>query len=444
MLLDYYNLQEQPFGVTPDPRYLYLSASHREALASLTCGIRGGRGFMSLIAKPGMGKTTTLFQLLSQLKVSAKTAFLFQTLCGPEELLRALLHDLGVVRVGTGMARMQEQLNRLLVTEAREGRKVVVVIDEAQNLDNSVLELLRMLSNFETASDKMMQIVLAGQPQLREKLASPQLLQLRQRMSVLARLDPFDVGETRSYIEHRLCVASYNARVPLFTSQAEALIATHSGGIPRNINNICFNALSLGWVAKQRTISKEVITEVLRDLELLTETAAEFQRKPAARAFAWSAIRSSPVVRQGFAWRKRLAVFSMLLLPLVLLSGRSRNLKVGPPIPTSTIGMTPQPPAAPAASAESREAPKHPSPSSRKIQSHAEVPLPDDVSTLWQLVKKNHSDAEVKLANLYLEGTVVARNCTQAQILLQDASRKGNTRATDLLTSPQAQCHPSQ
>ncbi len=195
MVLDYYNLREEPFGVTPDPRYLYYSPVHREALATLACGIRSRRGAMSLIAKPGMGKTTILFQLLSQLEGLARTVFLFQTLCSPKELLRSLLRDLGVSDDHGDVVRMQEQLNGVLAAEARQGRTVVVVIDEAQSLEDSALELVRMLSNFETSSYKMMQIILAGQPQLREKLASPQLLQLRQRMSVLARLQPLSVEE---------------------------------------------------------------------------------------------------------------------------------------------------------------------------------------------------------------------------------------------------------
>ncbi|MGC2516600.1 MAG: AAA family ATPase, partial [Terriglobales bacterium] len=220
--MDYYNLKEQPFGVTPDPRYLYPSPTHCEALASLSYAIRSGRGFMSLIAKPGMGKTSILFQLLSQLEGSARTVFLFRTLCSPKELLRSLLRDLGVLEDGGNAIRMQEQLNDVLLAEARQGRRVVVVIDEAQNLKDSALELVRMLSNFETTNDKLMQIILAGQPQLREKLASPHLLQLRQRMSIFARLHPFSVEETHLYVRHRLRVAGYDFKIPLFTPQAGA------------------------------------------------------------------------------------------------------------------------------------------------------------------------------------------------------------------------------
>lgn len=268
MILDYYSLDEQPFGVTPDPRYLYLSPTHREALASLLYGITAGRGFVGLIAKPGMGKTTLLFQILKTLQGSARTVFLFQTLCSPHDFLRSLLADLGVEDQGGDLVQMHSKLNEVLVRESKSGKRLVVVIDEAQNLTDSVLEVIRMLSNFETPREKLMQIVLAGQPQLASRLASPTLMQLRQRISIFGRLTPLTAEETALYIDHRLGVAGYVSETPVFTSRAIALIASRSDGIPRNINNICFNALSLGCVQKQRTIDKDVIEEVLRDLDL--------------------------------------------------------------------------------------------------------------------------------------------------------------------------------
>lgn len=322
MVLDYYNLKEEPFGVTPDPRYLYYSPVHREALATLACGIRSRRGAMSLIAKPGMGKTTILFQLLSQLEGLARTVFLFQTLCSSKDLLRSLLLDLGVVDDHGDVVRMQEQLNDVLAAEARQGRTVVVVIDEAQNLDDSALELVRMLSNFETSSHKLMQIILAGQPQLREKLASPQLLQLRQRMSVFARLQPFSAEETQLYMRHRLRVAGYDFKTPLFTGKAVALIARYSEGIPRNINNICFNALALGCVLKQKTIREEVVRETLSDLEFEPGGANEVSPEPAGRkAFAVGTAQPIKGFRKAVWWRRRLAVCVLLVLQFLCFSG---------------------------------------------------------------------------------------------------------------------------
>ena len=268
MFLDFYKLREEPFGVTPDPRYLYLSSTHREALASLVYGVDVGRGFMTLIARPGMGKTTLLFQLLQHFERSARTVFLFQTQSTPRDFLRSLLTDLGVDSDDGDVVRMHSKLNEVLLHESRSGKRFVAVIDEAQNLEDSVLEVVRMLSNFETSRDKLIQIILAGQPQLADKLRSPNMVQLRQRISILGHLDPLDAAETNLYIDHRLRIAGHDFASPLFTRQARAMIALGSEGIPRNINNICFNALSLGCALKHRTIDRDVILEVLQDLDV--------------------------------------------------------------------------------------------------------------------------------------------------------------------------------
>jgi general secretion pathway protein A len=227
-LLEYFNFSVEPFGVTPDPAFLFLSPTHREALASMLHGVRSGRGFTSLIAQPGMGKTTLLFALLRNLEGTARVAFLFQTLCGPREFLRALLDDLGVEDEGTDITKMHSKLNQFLLRESLQGRQLVVIIDEAQNLDAQVLEVVRMLSNFETANRKLMHVVLAGQPELAEKLASEKLAQLRQRISIVARLSPLNSWQTREYIEHRLRIAGFASGEPLFTKEACAKIADHS------------------------------------------------------------------------------------------------------------------------------------------------------------------------------------------------------------------------
>jgi general secretion pathway protein A len=286
MLLAHYGFRESPFGVTPDPRYLYASETHREALASLLYGIDSGLGFMALTATPGMGKTTLLFEVLNTIRHKAVIVFLFQPVSNPVELLRALLTEVGISSPQGGLIDLQAQLNELLIKYSEENKRFVVAIDEAQNLNDGVLEQVRMLSNFETSRYKLMQIILAGQPQLADRLASPELLQLRQRISIVARLEPLSEQETAAYIRHRLTVAGYGEDTPLFTSSAIAMIARHSEGIPRNINNLCFNALSLGCALRQTAIGPEVVREVIADLDLKPLTAGTAKDKDTRRGLA--------------------------------------------------------------------------------------------------------------------------------------------------------------
>src|SRR5213593_3745473 len=232
MYLDFYKLRDQPFGVTPDPRYLYFSPGHREALASMFYGIETGRGFLSLVAEPGMGKTTLLFQLLQRWKGYVHSAFLFQTQCDSRELIRYLLDDLGIENKGEDIVRMHSELNEFLFRETKAGRRVVVFIDEAQNLSDTVLETVRLLSDFEAPDRKLLQIVLAGQPELEQRLMRPGLTQLGQRIAVRARLDSLPPAEVVRYLNHRLHVAGYPG-TQLFTPEASAAIAEYSRGVPR-------------------------------------------------------------------------------------------------------------------------------------------------------------------------------------------------------------------
>jgi general secretion pathway protein A len=264
MFLDFWKLREQPFGVTPDPRYLYFSPGHREALATLFYGIETGRGFLSLVAQPGMGKTTLLFQLLKRWKGYVHSAFLFQTQCDSRELIRYLLEDLGLKSDDGDIVRMHSELNDFLFRETKAGRRVVVFIDEAQNLSDAVLETVRLLSNFEAPDKKLLQIVLAGQPELAQRLASPKLAQLRQRIAVQARLDPLPPAEVIRYVNHRLLVAGYHGP-ELFTPEALEVIAGLSHGIPRLINVLCFNALSLGFAMRHKEIDSEIVQEAAKD-----------------------------------------------------------------------------------------------------------------------------------------------------------------------------------
>ncbi len=213
-----------------------------------------------------MGKTTLLFHLLNKLRRNTRTAFIFQTQCSSREFLRLLLADLGCDRGDQDFVRMHEEFNRRLLQEARSGNRLIVMIDEGQNLDASVLETVRLLSDFETPQAKLMQIVLVGQPELAAKLASSDLVQLRQRISIMAGLEPLSHDEVVNYIEHRLGVAGYTGGT-MFTSQALAALSDLSQGVPRNINNYCFNALSVAFALKRKTIDLAILSEVASDLD---------------------------------------------------------------------------------------------------------------------------------------------------------------------------------
>jgi general secretion pathway protein A len=316
MLLDYYQLAEQPFGVTPDSRFLYLGPKHREALASLVYGTESNRGFLALIAKPGMGKTSLLYHYLSYLRDKARTAFVFRTDCDSREFIRHLLLDLGIDVAGMDLPGMHDALNRLLTEEMRAGRRFVLVIDEAQNLDEKVLESIRLLSNFETPWTKLMQIVLAGQPQLADRLASPSMAQLRQRVSMVIRIEPFTPEEVNAYIDHRLWIAG--CEKPAFlTVGARKLIADHSEGIPRNINNLCFNAMSLACALQRKTIDRDIVRDVIADLDL--EPLREknlVAPKPERKSVRVPPMLLTAAKKQSASggWIPKLAIISALLL----------------------------------------------------------------------------------------------------------------------------------
>jgi type II secretory pathway predicted ATPase ExeA len=223
-----------------------------------------------------MGKTTLLFHLLAKFAHTARTAFIFQTQCNSREFMRFLLAEIGIENDVQDFVRMHEQFNRCLVQEARAGRRFIVVIDEAQNLDASVLETVRLLSDFETPQAKLLQIILVGQPTLADKLASPALTQLRQRITSLSGLSPLTPLETSRFIAHRLQVAGYKGQ-GLFSPDALELIAQASEGIPRQINNYCFHSLSLACAERKKTVDSSVVVEVINDLDIsrfMTEVEA--------------------------------------------------------------------------------------------------------------------------------------------------------------------------
>jgi general secretion pathway protein A len=267
MYMDLYGLREQPFGVTPNPRFLYFSSMHRVALTSLVNSVCERRGFSVLIAKPGMGKTSLIMQLLYLLKDSARTAFLFQSHGSTREFLSALLLDIEAPADSDDLADMQRALNAAVLREARENRQLVIVVDEAQNLSDETLEAIRLLSNFENPETKLLHIIFAGQPALSTKLNSPQLSQLRQRISVATHLAPLTREQVSEYVERRLAIAGHTGE-PVFTPDALDFVAQISEGIPRNINNLCFHALSLGNAGRLPLLDLSVVQRAARALEL--------------------------------------------------------------------------------------------------------------------------------------------------------------------------------
>jgi len=278
-LFVHFGLRENPFGGTPDPRFLFHSETHREALASLINGIDCEFGFQVLVAQPGMGKTTLLFNFLERFRDVAHTAFLFQPQLEPHELLQSLLLELGVVSDDKSVRKLSEQINQVVSHAAQEHKRVIVVVDEAQNLDFAVLETLRQLSNFETARAKLMQIVLAGQPELVKKLAAPEQEQLRQRISTIGRLSPLTYNETRAYINHRLRTAGYKGS-ELFTLGAARHIWESGKGVPRKINTLCFNAMLLGFAAHAKSIDESILDEAARDLDMTSVLADIYRTEP--------------------------------------------------------------------------------------------------------------------------------------------------------------------
>lgn len=267
MYRDFFGFSAKPFDVTPDPRFLYLTPGHREMLASLVYGIQERRGFITMVGEVGAGKTTLLNAVLDQLDRKVRVAFIFNTNVTFDEMLTMALLDLKLASPEEKLSKV-EALSRLkgfAFQQLSQGGNVVLLVDEAQNLEPSAMENVRLLSNLETRKHKLIQIVLSGQPELDVKLSQPELRQLSQRISIRRYITPLSEKETYEYIQHRLNVAEYSGPA-LFDHRAQRLIWEHSGGVPRKINVLCDNALLIGYALGQRTIDTTVIEEAIKDL----------------------------------------------------------------------------------------------------------------------------------------------------------------------------------
>ena len=267
MYENFFSLQQKPFSVTSNPSFLYLSQRHKEAFAHLRYGIQEKVGFIEITGEVGTGKTTLCRALLNQLDDRTKSAFIFNSNLSELQLMQTIAEDLGITAEKKGKGALFSELNRFLIQQLSLGNNVVLIIDEAQNMSRRLLEQVRMLSNLEAENQKLIQIVLVGQPELREKLKSPSLRQLRQRIAVRYHIQALGYEDVPLYIQHRLRLAGANGKSPVFDDQALQEIYKYSGGIPRLINILCDKALLMGYVAETRSIGGEIIRQCINEIE---------------------------------------------------------------------------------------------------------------------------------------------------------------------------------
>jgi type II secretory pathway predicted ATPase ExeA len=284
MYSKHFGLVELPFSVTPDPRFSYTNSLYREAFATLRYGIEARKGFIVITGEAGTGKTTLLRRLMRSVEATVHTAFIFNTHLDFTELLRLVLNDLGVANSSQDRLTLMAQLNDYLIEQLHKDHIVSVLVDEAQDLSDAMLEELRLLSNLETDRAKLIQIVLMGQPELERKLDQPELRQLKQRVAVRCRLAPLRSDEVAPYINSRLQTVGYEGQ-ELFDLGSVQKIALYSKGIPRLINVICDNALLIAYAASQSKVSAKIVDEAARDLKLIEPSQVKVpeERKQASR-----------------------------------------------------------------------------------------------------------------------------------------------------------------
>lgn len=289
MYESYFGFKKKPFNITPDPSFLYLSKKHREALAQLICSLREKKGFVVLSGEVGTGKTTILRSLLDRLDENCQVAYIFNTKISVVEFLKFICHDFGLQVSENSKIDYLIKLHDFLIESHNNGKTTALIVDEAQNLDTSLFEEIRMLTNLETSSQKLLQIFLAGQPELDDILDQSELRQLKQRISTRYHLLPLDRHETKEYIRARMRVAG--AKSPnCFTEGSIQEIYDYSRGIPRLINNICDNSLQIGYATDTPIIDEKIIRECVSDLRL------EKNHKARRKTKADNKVRSSFVI----------------------------------------------------------------------------------------------------------------------------------------------------
>lgn len=271
MYESFYGLNERPFNITPDPKFLYLSPTHRDALQHLMFGVREKKGFIALVGEVGCGKTTLCRHFLNLLDTEHyDTALILNPRLTETQMLKAILTELGETKLARSQNDLVAQMNRVLLARIEAGRDIVLIIDEAQNLSFEVLEQIRLLSNLETDQQKLLQIVLIGQPELKTILARKELRQLRQRILVHYELSALTVHDLAHYVQHRITLAGGNGR-PSFTPWALRAIHRFSHGIPRIVNNLCDKSILAAYIRESDDVTYWDVRRAIRDLRRLTD-----------------------------------------------------------------------------------------------------------------------------------------------------------------------------
>jgi general secretion pathway protein A len=269
MYKEFFGLRANPFNVNPDPRYLFLTRHTEEALACLTYGIQSRKGFVLLTGEVGTGKTTLINKLLEWLRVQqVPTAFVFNSRLNVPQFLDYMMADFGIPSDSRSKSQILLRLYNWLLDRYRAGETAVLIVDEAQGLSDELLEEIRMMTNLETFTEKLLQIVLVGQPELEQKLKQPNLRQLRQRLTLRAKTYPLTAEETKSYVAQRLRIAGWNGQ-PIFDSESLLAIHQYSCGIPRVVNLVCDHCLVSAFVDQQRMVTANVVEVVARDFDLV-------------------------------------------------------------------------------------------------------------------------------------------------------------------------------
>src|SRR3984957_19440227 len=286
MYKKFFGLRANPFSVSPDPRYLYLTRHTEEALDCLTYGIQSRKGFILLTGEVGTGKTTLINKLLELLRVQqVATAFIFNSRLDVPQFLDYMMADFGIPCDSKSKSQLLIKFYNWLLDRYRAGETAVLIVDEAQNLSEELLEEIRLMTNVETFTEKLLQIVLVGQPELEQTIKKPQLRQLRQRLTLRARTYPLSLGETQAYVSQRVRIAVSHGE-QIFDPQSLAAIYRYSNGIPRVVNLICEHCLVSAFVDQQKTVSASIVDAVARDFDLSDGSSLLAMTSPAPQASA--------------------------------------------------------------------------------------------------------------------------------------------------------------